>query len=450
MGGQGGEVAVIGAGPAGLMAAEVLAGAGLSVTVYDRMPSPARKLLMAGRGGLNLTHSEPIERFLDRYGDGRSLVEAAIRDFTPGDVERWSQGLGQETFTGSSGRVFPRTLKASPLLRAWLKRLDGAGVLLVRGTRWTGWSVNGTPLFVDTAGREFDATPTATLLALGGASWPRLGSDGGWVETMRTSGIPVAPLVASNCGIAIAWSDLFRSRSAGQPLKRIAITLADKAVRGEAVITASGLEGGAVYALSSAIRRALGGLRAGPTTISIDLRPDEATEALAARLATPRGKQSISTHLRKALRLSPIEIGLLREASAAAGASASGRFVLPPEAADLARLIKAVPLNVIGMSGLERAISSAGGIRRDAVDHRFMLKAKPGVFVAGEMLDWDAPTGGYLLQATLSTAVAAAHGLASWVAQRDGARHEANATRDANSEHDERVVSRVGVEPTTT
>ncbi len=403
------RIAVVGAGPAGLMAAEVLAGAGLPVTIYERMPSPARKFLMAGRGGLNLTHSEPLDTFLRRYGETQSVVEASIRAYPPTAVADWCAGLGQETFNGSSGRVFPKALKASPLLRAWLRRLDALGVVLERGMTWTGWGDDGALLFTDASSHMHRVAPAATLLALGGASWPRLGADGRWVGTLAVAGVPVTPLAASNAGVLIAWSNIYAARFSGSPLKRIAITIAGHRVRGEAVVTRAGLEGGAVYALSPHLRDGLRASGGAPVTVSIDLRPDLDVADIERRLSGPRGKQSVTSFLRKSLHLAPADIGLLREAV--------GKD-LPSDPAALARLIKALPLAAVGVAGLERAISSAGGVRAEAIDARFMLIAKPGVFVAGEMIDWDAPTGGYLLQATLSTAVHAAHGLRAWLASQ--------------------------------
>ena len=393
------RVAVIGAGPAGLMAAETLAGAA-QVTVYDRMPSAGRKLLMAGRGGLNLTHSEPLDSFLPRYGDVPDLLSSAIRAFPPDALRAWSEALGQQTFVGSSGRVFPRAMKASPLLRAWLRRLDAAGVAFALRHRWTGWDDG--RLTFETPDGATSIEADATVLALGGASWPRLGSDGEWAATLAQAGVPLAQLRPSNCGFLVAWSDLFR-RFAGQPLKRIALSFGDRVVRGEAVITATGLEGGAVYALSSPLREAIA--THGEAMLHVALRPDMSD--LAQRVAVPREKRSISTFLRKALSLSPAEIGLLQEATR------GKRAALPP--AELARLINTVPLRLTGTAPIARAISSAGGVRFDALDARFMLRDRPGVFVAGEMLDWEAPTGGYLLQACCATGAAAGRGVLEWL-----------------------------------
>ncbi len=401
------QVAIIGAGPAGLMAAEVLATAGHAVTIYERMPAPARKFLMAGRGGLNLTHSEPLERFLLRYEPKAGIVEPAIRAYPPEAVRQWCAGLGEETFQGSSGRVFPNSLKASPLLRAWLVRLEGLGVGLQRGQTWIGWDQSGALLLQDKAGEVNHVTADATLLAMGGASWPRLGSDGRWVTTLEAEGISISPLAASNSGALLDWSEIFATRFAGVPLKRIALTLGNARVRGEALITRTGLEGGAVYALSTAIRRALG--ESADVRLHADLRPDLDVADVEHRLGQSRGKQSATSFLRKSLNLAPADIGLMREGI--------GKN-LPTDASSLARLIKDVPLTVQGLSGLERAISTAGGVCADAIDPRFMLKAKPGVFVAGEMIDWDAPTGGYLLQATFATAVGAARGVDDWLFER--------------------------------
>lgn len=398
------HVAIMGAGPSGLAAAETLARQGLGVTVFERMPSPARKFLMAGRGGLNLTHSEALEVLLTRYGRHRNELAPAIEAWTPSDVVAWAEGLGQETFIGSSGRVFPKAMKASPLLRAWLRRLSGLGVEIKLRQTWTGWTGDGRPLVSDGGKPSTPIDCDATILALGGASWPRLGSDGAWRQNLEAIGVPVAPFVASNCGLLIDWSEHFKSRSAGAPLKRIAVTFEGQTQRGEAVVTRQGLEGGAVYALSSAIAERASSRT--PLTIHIDLKPDEPVELVARHLLRPRGKDSTSNWLRKCLKLSPAAIGLLRDA----------RRDLPGDADSLARLVKSLPLTVTGAAGLDRAISTAGGVSFDALDKNLMLKSRPGTFVTGEMLDWDAPTGGYLLQASLATGVAAAKGVMTWLA----------------------------------
>lgn len=397
------HVAIVGAGPAGLMAAEIIATAGHRVTVYDRMAAPARKFLLAGRGGLNLTHSEPLDNFLTRYGSGAGddIVRRAIQQFPPERLVAWANALGQETFVGSSGRVFPKTMKASPLLRAWLQRLDGLGVILKACHEWRGFGENRSLLFNDASDAPLTLVPDATILALGGASWPHLGSDGSWVAPLQSAGVHITPLIASNCGVTVAWSDVFKSRFAGAPLKRIAITVDGVTQRGAATITAQGLEGGAIYALGPAIRLALG--PHGSARMTIDLKPDVEEADLAQRIARPRGRQSLSNHLRKVANLDAPSIALMREVP------------LPVDAGELARLIKSVPLHVTGLAGLERAISTAGGVSATAIDESCMLKACPGVFVAGEMLDWDAPTGGYLLQGCFATAALAAAGALRWL-----------------------------------
>jgi len=385
------SVVIVGAGPAGLFAAERLAGEGLAVTVHDRMPSVARKFLMAGRGGLNLTHSEDFEAFVGRYGPAAEWLRPYLERFPPAALVAWAEGLGQPTFVGSSGRVFPKALKASPLLRAWLARLAELGVEVRVRSAWRGWTADGALRL-----GEGEVRPDATILALGGASWPKLGTDGGWAEFLPDE---VAPFAPANMGVDVAWSSVMQG-FAGQPLKGIALTHGGRTVRGEAVVSRYGLEGGAVYALSATLRDAVAA--DGSARLEIDLRPDMGVGALTSRLARPRGGQSLSNHLRKALKLSSVETNLLREAH--------GKD-LPSEPGALARAIKAAPLTVPGVQGLARAISSAGGVRRDAVDDDLMLKSRPGVFVAGEMLDWEAPTGGYLLQASFATGLAAAEGV---------------------------------------
>jgi uncharacterized flavoprotein (TIGR03862 family) len=396
------------------MAAETLAAGGATVTVFDRMPSLGRKFLLAGRGGLNLTHSEELARFLQRYGTTAEKLRPAIEALPPDTVRGWAEALGQATYVGSSGRVFPVAMKASPLLRAWLGRLADMGVEFRTRRRWRGWDDAGRLIF-EAPGKAEAVAADATVLALGGASWPRLGSTGDWKTLLVAKGIAVAPLVPSNCGFLIDWSDRFRGRFEGQPLKRVALAIDGAGVRGEAVITARGIEGGAVYALSARLREAIAS--AGTAEMSIDLRPDVALADLAARLAKPRGKQSLSTFLRKAANLSPLEIGLLHEA---AHAGLSG---LNPMA--LAALVKAVPLRLTGVAPIETAISTAGGVAWDAVDAHLMLHRLPGVFVAGEMLDWDAPTGGYLLQGCLSTGALAARGALQWLAHVRGESRDA-------------------------
>lgn len=400
------NIAIVGGGPAGLIAAEQLIHDGHDVTVYERMPTLGRKFLMAGRGGLNLTHSEPLDRFLSRYREAADWLAPMLEDCSPEALRDWADDLGQETFVGSSGRVFPKAMKASPLLRAWRERLDGLGVEFRLRHHWTGWTQSGALSF-DTPDGSVEIEADGVLLALGGASWPRLGSDAGWVERLTDAGVEVAPFRASNCGVEIAWSDILKDRCAGQPLKAIGLSVGEESVRGEAMIASYGLEGGAVYALSAAIREALD--RDGKAELTVDLRPGENAERLADRLSKSRKGESLSTMLKKRLKLAPQASALLRE----------GGPDLPRDPMALAQRIKAVTLTVTAQRGLDRAISASGGIRRDAVDETLMLTARPGVFVAGEMLDWDAPTGGYLLQASFATGVCAAEGLSAWLSAED-------------------------------
>lgn len=395
-------IAIIGAGPAGLIAAKHLARAGCSVTVFERMPMPARKFLLAGRGGLNLTHSEPLNRFLERYGEAAAHMAPLIEAFPPEALRSWAHDLGQPTFIGTSGRVFPEAMKASPLLRAWLRRLTELGVVLGTRHRWTGWNAAGALTF-DTPQGEAAFRADATLLALGGASWPHLGSDGGWVKILAERGVEIAPLRPANCGFFVDWSAVMRQRFAGEPLKRVALSFAGRTVLGEAMISAEGIEGGAVYALAAPLREAL---MAGPATLHVDLRPDMTAADIVRRLGAARKGETQTNLLRKAAGLSPAAIGLLREAGA-------GR--LPADAAALARLIKAVPMKLTGARPIDRAISTAGGVAFASLDEGLMLKALPGVFVAGEMLDWEAPTGGYLLQGCFATGIAAAKAMAGYL-----------------------------------
>ena len=386
------KAAIIGAGPAGLAAAELLSEAGVAVTLLDRMPSPARKFLMAGRGGLNLTHTEALDPFLARYGTARPRLEPAIRAFPPEALRAWCEGLGEPTFAGTSGRVFPKSMKAAPLLRAWLARLGAKGVRLLPRHAWAGWDEAGALLFERPGEAPLRLSPDATLLAMGGASWPRLGSDGGWACHLAGRGVALAPFAPANGGILLDWSAHLRDRFAGTPLKRIALSFGGRTVRGEAVLTSRGLEGGSVYALFAAIRDAVAA--GAPAVVTLDLRPDMPAKEVARRVAAPRRGQSLSNHLRRQLALPPAVIALLREGEGA------------PEAS-----IKALRLRVTGVAGLDRAISSAGGIRLEELDEDYGLRRLPGVFAAGEMLDWEAPTGGYLLTACFATGRAAARGM---------------------------------------
>jgi uncharacterized flavoprotein (TIGR03862 family) len=394
-------VAVLGAGPAGLMAAETIATAGHAVRVFERMPSPARKFLMAGRGGLNLTHSEPLDAFLTRYACAETALAAAIRAFPPEALVGWAEALGQEIFTGSSGRIFPRALKASPLLRAWLARLDAQGVQLLPRHEWRGFTPDGALRLATTEGEQA-LRPAATILAMGGASWPRLGSDGGWAA--RLPDLAIHPFQPSNMGFRLNWSAIFRTKFEGTPLKRIALSFAGRTVRGEAIVTAQGIEGGAVYALSAPLRDAIAA--DGHATLLLDLRPDLDAATLANKLDEPRRGQSLSTFLRKAAGLPPVAIGLVQEALHAGATT------------PLPALIKALPLRLEAPQGLDRAISSAGGIALAELDARFMLRDRPGLFACGEMLDWEAPTGGYLLQACFATGRAAGLGAAEWLTEQ--------------------------------
>ncbi|MDR1828351.1 MAG: TIGR03862 family flavoprotein [Methylobacteriaceae bacterium] len=399
------SVAVVGAGPAGLMSAERLAANGIAVAIFERTKTPARKFLRAGIGGLNLTHSEDMESFLTRYDVSSPLLLDAVRGFTPQDLRDWCGSLGVPTFIGSSGRVFPECMKASPLLRALRARLENNGVEFVTHHRWQGWSDSGALLF-ETPDGQRAVRPRATLLALGGASWPGLGSDGGWVAALEQRGVAVTPLKPANMGVHVAWSEVFRARFEGTPVKSAVFHYDGAARKGEAVVTRYGLLGPPVYGFASRIRRALE--RGEHPVLTIDGKPDMDADTLAVRLAGGRRGDSLSERLRRTAHLSPVIAGLMREAT-------GNR--LPTDAPGLAALIKRIPLAVTGTEGLEKAISTAGGIAMDELNDGFMLKKLPGVFAAGEMLDWDAPPGGYLLQACFSTAVAAAEGVREWLAR---------------------------------
>jgi uncharacterized flavoprotein (TIGR03862 family) len=380
-----------------LRAAEVLAAAGCAVTLYDHKPSVGRKFLLAGRGGLNLTHSEPVAEFLKKYGAAEPLMARAFARFAPDDLVAWCHDLGLKTFVGTSGRIYPACMKATPLLRAWLQKLDRLGVAFKPRHRWTGW--DGDALMFETADGQVTVKPDATLIALGGASWPHLGSDGHWTGIFRAQNIALAPLRPANCGFVVPWSETFRTRHAGEPLKPVTLTFAGREQRGEIMITNQGVEGSLIYAFGAALRDAIDAN--GNVEIHLDLRPDRTKGELLQRLAAPRGRQSLSNHLRKAGGLSPLAASLLRE----------GARDLSSDPAVLAARIKAMPLTLTATGPIARAISTAGGVRLDAVTGDLMLKARPGVFVAGEMLDWEAPTGGYLLQGCFATATLAAEGI---------------------------------------
>ncbi|WP_430423677.1 TIGR03862 family flavoprotein [Methylibium petroleiphilum] len=410
------RLAVIGGGPAGLMAAEVLAAGGARVDLFDAMPSVGRKFLLAGKGGLNLTHGEPFEVFLTRYGARQTQLAPWLTDFDPAALRQWAGGLGIETFVGSSGRVFPVDLKAAPLLRAWLQRLRGAGVSFHQRHRWCGWTDDGALRFATPAG-EHTVRPDAVLLALGGASWARLGSDGAWLPWLAARGVDVAPLQPSNCGFDVGragrapgWSPHLRDRFAGAPVKPVALNVEISDGRrfhrqGEFVVTATGIEGSLVYAASALLRDEIA--VHDEASLTLDLLPDRNPDWVAAEVARPRGPRSLSTHLKSRLGIDGVKAALLHE-------------LLDKEqlhdAARLAAALKTLPLRLVAARPVDEAISTAGGVRLEALDQRLMLKALPGVFCAGEMLDWEAPTGGYLLNACFATGRAAGQGLLAWLA----------------------------------
>jgi len=412
------RVAIVGGGPAGLMAAETLALAGVQVEVFDAMPSVGRKFLLAGRGGLNITHSEAFDAFAGRYGTRRDRIEPLISAFGPQALRDWVEALGVGTFVGTSGRVFPDEMKAAPLLRAWLQRLREAGVRFHVRHRWTGWTDDGRLRFATPAG-PLEVRTDATILALGGGSWARLGSDGAWVPLIAARGIEVAPLRPANCGFVVAspradaaggWSEHFRSRFAGQPLKSMAMRLdGDSAAGrpGEAMISADGIEGSLIYALSAAIRERIDA--AGSATLNIDLAPGRPLERVLAEVSHPRGARSLASHLQSRVGIAGVKMALLREC------------LSPDELADPARLaaaIKTLPLRLTATRPLDEAISSAGGVRFEDLDTGLMVRRQPGLFLAGEMLDWEAPTGGYLLTACFASGRRAGEGALTWLAGR--------------------------------
>jgi uncharacterized flavoprotein (TIGR03862 family) len=404
------DIVVIGAGPAGLMAAEKLSASGFTVSVFDAMATPGRKFLMAGRGGLNLTHSESLADFLSRYGSHEALFRRFLTVFSPMDLRVWADGLGADTFVGSSGRVFPRAMKASGLLRAWLARLAQQGVTLQARHHWLGWQ-DGDLLFQVGPNAWRRVRARATVLALGGASWPKLGSDGAWQDRLRARGVAVRDLVASNCGVEIPWSAHVIETFAGQAMKAVAIELGGRRQRGEIIFTRYGMEGGPVYALGPIIRTHL--KRAGEARLSLDLKPDWSRQQLAERLVARRHGQSLSQFLKKQLHLPAASYALLREAQLLLEEEA-----IPDEPMPLANRLKSLPLLVTGPRPIAEAISSAGGVSFEAVDENLMLRALPSVFACGEMLDWDAPTGGYLLQGCFATAVVAAVGVERYLQSR--------------------------------
>lgn len=414
------KIAIIGGGPAGLMAAEAASGAGAEVNLYDAMASVGRKFLLAGKGGLNLTHSEPIEPFLSRYGDRRARLAPIIQPFGPEAIREWVQGLGIGTFVGTSGRVFPKDLKAAPLLRAWLRRLRKAGVRFHVRHRWLGWDAHGRLQFLTPAGEQ-SVVADAVILALGGGSWPKLGSDASWVPILNERRVPIAPLQPSNCGFNVTWTDHFKTKFAGHPVKSIGVvakTVDDLVIRrrGEFVITESGVEGGVIYAVSAGLRDVIAAK--GVATLRLDLAPDREVRRLIKDLSRPRGKHTMATQLERRAGIAGVKAGLLRE-------------VLPKEEfADpvlLAAAIKSLPLRLASPRPLAEAISTAGGVLFEELDTWLMIRKLPGVFCAGEMLDWEAPTGGYLLTACLATGRMAGVGAVAWM--RAGQARRGSATR---------------------
>jgi uncharacterized flavoprotein (TIGR03862 family) len=415
--------AVIGGGPAGLMAAEVLSQNGVAVDLFDAMPSVGRKFLLAGVGGMNITHAEAAEKFLSRFGARQPQIEILLRDFSVEALRAWAHSLGIDTFVGSSGRVFPTDMKAAPLLRAWLHRLRGCGVNIHTRHRWLGWGDNSLTLRFATPAGEITRRANAVVLALGGGSWAKLGSDGSWVSLLQQYGIDIAPLKPANCGFDIDWSAHFRERYAGQPLKSIIVTAVDNNgvplspdstpthLKGECVITQNGIEGGAIYALAAPLREQI--ISTGKAYLHIDLAPDRSLQNIVAALTKPRGSNSLANHLRKQLHIGGVKTGLLHE-KVHAGSSEQAdqqRFADPVA---LAQRIKALPLTLHNTRPLDEAISSAGGVRFAALDERQMLRELPGVFCAGEMLDWEAPTGGYLLTGCFASGRAAGEGVLAW------------------------------------
>mgnify|MGYP000108355931 FL=1 len=401
------QVAIIGGGPAGLMAAEVLSQAGIQVDLYDAMPSVGRKLLLAGIGGLNITHSEDYEKFCGRYGAEQSLLQSSLDQFSPEHLRSWVHGLGIDTFVGTSGRVFPKEMKAAPLLRAWLHRLRQNDVRFHVRHRWQGWADDGTLRITGPEG-EITIQPDATILALGGASWPKLGSDGAWVPLLKTQGISPTPLQSANCGFETPWSALLKQKFSGEPMKSITISFTDHTGethqrQGECIISREGIEGNLIYALSRPLRETIN--HTGSATFTIDLAPERTPEKILDALCR-RGSKSLSSYLKSALGFTGVKTALLYE-------------VLGKEQVNdlktLVATIKALPMTVHATRPIAEAISTAGGVCFDDVDQNFMIKKLPGIFVAGEMLDWEAPTGGYLLTACLATGLQAGHGVLNWL-----------------------------------
>ncbi len=396
------SIAIIGGGPAGLMAAEILSQNGLTVDLYEAMPSLGRKFLMAGKSGLNLTHAEPYHRFVTRYGDKQKQIESYLNDFKPNDLLAWVKALGIETFVGSSGRIFPKEMKASPLLRAWIQRLQNNGVTIHLRHRWLGWQE--TCLLFDSPAGEVKIKPDATILALGGASWPKLGSRGEWVSWLKEAGININPFRPANCGFIVNWSKHLSEKFHGQPLKSVVLSFKDFKQKGEFVITKTGVEGSLIYTASAPLRDELAAT--GSAVLTLDLAPDISREKLIAALSKPRGSKSLTTHIRKTTRLPDVKIVLLYE------------FVAKEDLVNMEKLadaIKALPIPLVATYPLETAISSAGGVCFDELNEHLMLRKMPGVFCAGEMMDWETITGGYLLTACFATGRAAGVGALKWL-----------------------------------
>lgn len=405
------KIVIIGGGPAGLMAAEAASAAGAEVDLYDAMASVGRKFLLAGKGGLNLTHSEPSEKFLARYGASRSQIALLLESFGPEALRSWARGLGVETFVGSSGRVFPKDLKAAPLLRAWLRRLRQSGVRFHMRHRWSGWDEQGALRFATPDGNRF-VQADAVVLALGGGSWPKLGSDASWVPLLAARGVHIAPLQPANCGFDVGWSEHFRTKFAGHPVKSVAVVVRNGAGAeswhpGEFVITETGVEGGVIYAVSASLRDEI--LAKGVATLRLDLAPDRDVPRLTHDLSRPRGKRTMATHLQRQAHIEGVKAGLLREVLS------KEDFADP---ARLAAAIKSLPVRLVAARPLEEAISTAGGVPFEALDARLMVRLLPGLFCAGEMLDWEAPTGGYLLTACFASGLVAGVGAAGWLNTR--------------------------------
>jgi uncharacterized flavoprotein (TIGR03862 family) len=402
------STAIIGGGPAGLMAAEVISAHGVKVDVYDSMPSVGRKLLMAGKSGLNITHSDPFDVFVARYGKRKNNIEPLLKAFGANQLREWVHSLGIQTFIGTSGRVFPMGMKASPLLRAWLKRLNDSGVTFHLRHKWTGFLPDDSLRFVTPDG-EVTVKPDAVVLALGGGSWSRLGSDGAWVPWLKQAGVKVEALRPANCGFGVAWSEHFREKYEGHPIKSVILSFGEFRQQGEFIVTKEGVEGGLIYAASAMLRDEIEAN--GKAVMLLDLKPDRTLEWLTDKLSRPRGKRSLASYLEKSLGIFGVKAGLLRE------------FVSKEDFTDAERLagfIKALPVPLVAPRPLDEAISSAGGVTFESLDEDLMLKNLPGVFCAGEMLDWEAPTGGYLLTACFSSGYAAGNGVLKWL---DTAKH---------------------------